>query len=107
MAHGPEGPPLDRTFLNTRREAATVFALWVVAFLWVVPYCTWKGYDASAPLETVWGVPSWVFWGIAVPWGLTSAFALWFSLRRMTDDDLGQNPDEGAAEGAAAGESHP
>ena len=83
-------PQLDPTFVNTRREAKLIFAAWVAALLWVVPYCALRGYGVGAAIDTVWGIPSWVFWGIAVPWATASAFALWFSFRVMTDDDLGE-----------------
>ena len=85
-------PNWDSTFLNTRREALIIFAVWVATLLWAVPFSYLYGYDTGAVIDTVWGIPSWVFWGIATPWVAASVFALWFSLRGMADDDLGSTP---------------
>ncbi|MCY3736707.1 MAG: hypothetical protein OXG13_09925 [Gemmatimonadaceae bacterium] len=98
----PDPPDLDPTFRSTRREAAVIFAVWVAALLWTVPFCYLAGYGDTAWTDTVAGIPRWVLWGVAAPWAAASAFALWFSLRLMGDDDLGEgNPDEdGSPEGA-------
>ena len=34
------------------------------------------------------GFPSWVFWGIALPWLAANLFTFWFCLFRMKDDPL-------------------
>lgn len=99
MSHPDHDRQLDATFQNTRREAGIIFALWVVALLWCVPYCYIAGYGPDAATHTVWGIPSWAFWGIAAPWTVASIFALWFSLRVMTDDDLGEGADADADAG--------
>ena len=97
----PDHPDLDPTFRSTRREAAVIFAVWVAALLWTVPVCYFAGYGETARTATVAGIPQWVFWGVAVPWTASSAFALWFSLRVMADDDLGEAEpaEEGSGEG--------
>ena len=81
----------DPVFLSARREALIIFAIWIVALLWAVPYCYFAGYGISSgdQLETVLGVPSWAFWGIAAPWIVANAFTVWFCLRFMRDDPLG------------------
>ena len=86
----PDPPDLDPTFRSTRREAAVIFAAWVAALLWTVPFCYLAGYGETALTATVAGIPQWVFWGVAAPWAAASVFALWFSLRVMADDDLGE-----------------
>ncbi len=84
-------PTYDLTFLHARREALIIFAVWVLALFWAVPYCYFNGYGLNpAELETVWGVPSWVFWGIGAPWILADIFTCWFCLSYMADDDLGE-----------------
>ncbi|MFH1568471.1 MAG: hypothetical protein ABIL09_10790 [Gemmatimonadota bacterium] len=82
-------PEYDPTFLHTRREAIVIFAAWVVCFLWSVPYCYLYGYGAPAvEPSTLWGIPTWVVWGIAVPWLAADAFTIWMCLRFIADDDL-------------------
>lgn len=83
----------DPTFLNTRREAGIIFCVWIAAMLWVIPVSYTGGYSGQE-LTTVLGIPSWVFYGVAAPWFLCSVFAVWFSLRYMADDDLGEAPEE-------------
>ena len=79
----------DPTFLTARREAIIIFLVWVVGFLWSVPYCYLAGYGApAAPPHMLWGIPSWVVWGIAVPWLLADAFTVWMCVAYMTDDDV-------------------
>lgn len=88
----------DPTFLNTRREAKVIFAVWVVALLWAVPACWLLGYGKPpGEITTVLGVPSWVFWGIAVPWLVADVFTIWFCSSVMVDDDLGEHADEASA----------
>lgn len=73
-----------------------ILLVWGFCFAWTIPYCYLYGYDASVrpqELPLVWGMPAWVFWGVAVPWvvaGLVSvALCLWF----IQDDDLGPAPE--------------
>ena len=98
----PDCDYLDPTFRSTRREAAVIFAVWVAALLWTVPFCYLAGYGDSAWTGTVAGIPRWVLWGVAAPWAAASLFALWFSLRVMGDDDLGEGGagEEGSPEEA-------
>ena len=89
-------PEYDPVFLHSRREAAIIFGLWVVALLWSVPYCYFAGYGKFDPVtfETVLGIPKWLFWGIGIPWLAADAFTIWFCFRYMKEDDLGA-PHEG------------
>ncbi len=85
-------PEYDPTFLHSRREAAIIFGVWAAALVWTIPYCYFNGYTtlpSPDALETVWGVPSWVFWGVAFPWLLADLFTVWFCFFYMADDDLG------------------
>jgi hypothetical protein len=63
----------------------------VCALLWSVPYCYLNGYPDSFDPETfktVWGVPAWVFWGIAVPWIVADVLTIFFCLFVIKCDDL-------------------
>ncbi len=82
----PEEDPLLQT---SRREAAISIGVFVLALAYTIGYCTAFGYDIpTEELELVWGVPSWVMWGIFVPWGLCTLFHLWFSVAVMKDHVL-------------------
>ncbi len=86
-------PPLDPVYLHARRESFEILAAWGVAMIWTLGYCGLFGYDpGTGQIELVFGIPSWVFWGIAVPWLASSLFTIYFSLVRMKRDWLGDQP---------------
>ena len=94
-ASPPDASPVeyDPTFLHSRKEAIIIFCVWAVALVWAVPYCYFYGYASLASpesLQTVWGIPNWVFWGVAFPWLLADLFTVWFCFFYMADDDLGE-----------------
>jgi len=83
----------DPVFLHSRREAVIIFCLWVMALLWVVPFCYFNGYGGNVDPNTIsmiMGVPTWLFWGIFVPWLVADVFTIWFCFFYMKDDDLGE-----------------
>jgi hypothetical protein len=87
----------DPIFLNSRREAIVIFMIWLVCLVWSVPYCYCFGYVDSfdaASFSTILGVPSWLFWGIALPWLLADIVTTWFCFCYMKDDDVGVADDE-------------
>lgn len=78
----------DPVFLHSRHEAEVIFLVWLIALVWAVPFCYLTGYGEAVQLETVFGVPSWAFWGIAFPWFVANVFTVWFCLRHMHNDPL-------------------
>ncbi len=85
---------LNTLFQNARKEAVIILAVWLIALLWTVLFCYLSGYTNSDTMnrETVsitCGIPTWVFWGVAFPWGIADIFTIWFCLFYMKDDDLG------------------
>ncbi len=81
----------DPVFIHSRREAIVIFCVWAAAALWTVPYCYLNGYGvAPENLETVWGVPSWVFWGIGLPWLVADVVTIWLCFGYIQNDDLGE-----------------
>ena len=93
-----ESLELDPVFLHARKEAIVIFCVWLVGLIWAVPFCYLNGYiDKFDPnnLNTILGIPSWLFWGIGIPWILADLFTVWFCFCYMKDDDLGA-PHEGA-----------
>lgn len=89
---GSDGTDLERdpVFVNSRREAVVIFFIWLAALLWCVPCCYQLGFkpqDAQS-LKTIFGVPSWLFWGIALPWVVADVLTVWVAFFYMKDDDL-------------------
>jgi hypothetical protein len=85
----PDPRPEDPLVRTARREALIVLAVWLAALVWTVGYSTAHGYAPAADeMEFVLGFPSWVFWGILLPWAVCIAIGFWFGLVFMQDHDL-------------------
>ena len=87
-------PSRSNAFRRTVRETLTILVAWTVFCVWVVGYSGWQQSAApppdtlaEIPVQTVWGLPAWVFWGVALPWVGATLFTLWFCLARLTDDE--------------------
>jgi len=102
---------LDPVFIHSRREAFAIVGVWGLCLLWAVPVCYLLGFGRPidpAAVDTVFGIPTWTFWGIVVPWLAADVITTWFAFRYIQDDDLGIAPEEAdsaRAEVAAAGEA--
>ncbi len=84
-------PKYDPFFLASRREAACIFCVWLVCLLWSISYCYMFGYaqpEQPEQLALVLGVPSWVFFGVALPWLAADVFTIWFSMCVIRDGEL-------------------
>jgi hypothetical protein len=85
VASATERPAYDRSFLQTRREAWSAVLIWFLALCWVVPVSYVFGYQqptSSAELSMTLGMPTWVFWGVAMAWVVSSiagiSLCVWF-----------------------------
>ena len=85
----------DPVLKNARREAVVIGFAWLASTAYSCAYCYAFGYIrpdrplGPADVRPVFGMPSWVFWGIMAPWAVCAAFTLWFAGWRMADDELG------------------
>ena len=58
-------------------------------------YCYLNGYGATPDkLDFTLGFPTWVFWGVVLPWVLCAGLSLIIANVLMTDADLGLEPGE-------------
>lgn len=85
----------DPVFLHARREAWVVLGVWFASLCWVIPVCVSQGYLFGGKFDlgsfkTVFGMPAWVFWGIAIPWVVADVVTTWFCFGFMKNDDLGE-----------------
>ncbi|NQT17121.1 MAG: DUF997 family protein [Planctomycetes bacterium] len=87
---------LDPVVRHARREAVVILVAFGVCLVWSVTSCYLAGYGApgETELSTVLGMPSWVFWGVLVPWLAADVFGFWFCFFYMVDDPLGESDDE-------------
>lgn len=89
-----EKKELDPLYLNARREAWWILLAWAVCLVWTVGYCALFGYEIDvATMNLVLGMPSWVFWGVFIPWMTATGFSIWFGLAYMRDDVLPEKRD--------------
>jgi hypothetical protein len=89
--------PEDPVLRHSRREAIIIFLAWLAATVYCCTYSYLYGYIREGrPLgpedvRPILGMPSWVFWGFMVPWGVCALFTVWFAGFYMKDDDLGSD----------------
>ena len=80
---------LSPLYLHSKREALWIICAWLVCLVWTVGYSALFGYGLEGTeVKLVMGIPSWVFWGVFVPWLSATVFSIWFGLVYMRDDDL-------------------
>jgi hypothetical protein len=85
----------DPVLRSSRREAIVCFGIWLIACIYTVGYCGLFGYNLDPKTLTfVAGIPSWVFYGILVPWTVCTLLSFWVSNFFMSDDDLGEEQAE-------------
>ena len=72
------------------REAKWIMVIWFLSSLWTIGYCWLYSYEPIDPtrIQIVFGLPSWVFWGVAVPWLLTTLVSILFAIWGIQEDDL-------------------
>ena len=94
MSHDTDTDPVLR---HSRREAIIIGLAWLASTTYCCAYSYFAGYiRPGRPLgredvQPILGMPSWVFWGIMVPWLACALFTFWFAGFYMADDDLGRD----------------
>lgn len=75
---------LRLSFTRARKESFHILAAWLTCMVWTIGYCALFAYEDQPP-TLIWGLPSWVLFGIAVPWLLATAYSIWYALTRIQD----------------------
>ncbi|GAC1344695.1 MAG: hypothetical protein NVSMB14_08320 [Isosphaeraceae bacterium] len=102
----------DPVFRHAKREALIIFGAWLAATTYCCAYSYAFGYIRPGRLLTmadvrpIFGVPSWFFGGVIVPWGVCLVFTVWFAGWLMRDDDLGRDRSEELDQDIREGETH-
>jgi len=80
---------MGKHFQQSKRELWVILGAWLAFCIWVVGYCALNAYDLDPEqISITFGMPSWVFWGIALPWGCAAAFTVFFGMRIAKDQPL-------------------
>lgn len=74
--------------------------MWVASCVYTLGYAALFAYRRAERPEFLFGMPSWVVWGIVAPWFVVLGITVWYSLWVMKDEDLGP---EGGLEPGPAG----
>jgi len=83
------------TYKNSRREALIIVLFSLGVMIFILAYCYQNGLPPqSKELTLIWGIPTWVFWGIIIPWGVCNIFTAWFCFRVISIDELGDDDGE-------------
>ena len=86
---------IDPVLKHSRREGLIIALSWVASTVDCCGYSYLFGYTSKArplgveDIHPIFGMPSWFFWGVMVPWGVCALFTFWFAGFYMADDDLG------------------
>lgn len=82
----------DPVYQNSKRETFWILIIWAIFAAWVVGVSGWLGFgdDPESPVQTVFGFPKWVFWGVAVPWLGANIVIFTFATKFMKDDPLSE-----------------
>ncbi len=88
-------PVLSQT---TRREAILVMLLWVACCIYTCTYAYLNAYRPDAANHLIYGIPSWVVWGVFAPWGVCTLVTIWASFWGIQDEDLGEENTDGHGE---------
>ena len=89
---------IDPVFEHSRREAVVILAIFAVFAAYTLAVSYGFGYQSPyedpRPLKMTFGMPSWVFWGIVLPWLAANIVTAWFCFVFMRHDDLGEDAPE-------------
>lgn len=80
-----------RHYRQCRWEAIVVALIWATGLIWSCSVIIGMGYlpvDQRPEVpQLVWGMPSWVFWGLFVPWFAMILATWWYALFVLKDDE--------------------
>ena len=92
MIDRPPGAPLfEKEWHAGRRALIAAIGLWFVGLVWCVTVMILRGYVSPADRPTqpdlLFGMPSWVVWGLFIPWIAQIAAVWWFAICWLKDDE--------------------
>lgn len=84
---------------SSRREALFVAVVWILACGYTVGYSARFAYRTGEPLQLLFGIPTWVVWGVLAPWTVVTLITCWYALLGMQDEELDDEPAGAAGAG--------
>lgn len=72
---------------SARREAFWIIVIWAIFAVWVLGYAARHAFaDDPGQVTLTLGFPSWVVWGVALPWMAATMTTVVFCLVVMKDE---------------------
>ncbi len=94
---------LDPVYTNAKREAKFILSCFAVFAVYTLSTCYGLGWHPDRTVDPepsmLLGIPSWVFWGILIPWLFATVVTGWFCFRFMRDDAITDTQEAEAASG--------
>lgn len=85
----------DPIYLRSRKEAMVAMLIFIAAGIYTLTFCFFFGYYIEPEtVRTLWGIPSWVVWGVGFPWIVIVGVSVWFGAFYIQDEDLGEEPED-------------
>lgn len=67
---------------------------WIAFGAWTGIYNGLFAAKSGEEMDLLFGMPRWVFIGVAAPWGIALAVTIWFALCFMKDTPLGADEND-------------
>lgn len=81
-------------YRHSLSELKLMLIVWLVFAAWCLGYCLTHAYqEIDGPVATTMGFPSWVFWGIFLPWMACTLTTIGFAGLGIADDALEPDKD--------------
>lgn len=91
----PSPPTEDPVLQSSRRESIFVGILFALAITYATTYCGIFGYGRDwESIRFILGFPDWIFWGVVVPWVFCVLISIWYALRYVRDEALGEEGED-------------
>ncbi|MEM7478098.1 MAG: DUF997 family protein [Planctomycetota bacterium] len=96
----PKEYELDPVFVNSRREAWIILVVFLIFAVYSLTVCFIYGRQPEdgdlSKLRTFLGMPSWIAFGIVMPWLAANVVTAWFCFSFMSDDPLDEPYEQSA-----------
>lgn len=76
---------------SARKEALFTVAFWILTCLYTVGYAALFGYRQDPAPQLLWGIPTWVVYGVLTPWFVCTVVTCWYAFFGYKDEELGED----------------
>ena len=77
----------DVAYSNSLFELKVLATIGGIGMAWTILCSAMTGYGKGAPDSITFGIPTWAFWSVLVPWVVIGLFTIIFAGCVVTEDD--------------------